>query len=172
MKTLLLFFFCFGFVAASEPCRYSAVLALPATLSSSSLSTVPMEVTVRWVCDQPLLVRVWGKEGYVGQKVGGDSIREFPKFFTESGEEVKCWEPLAQYLPYDAVRKLVGDQELKLKLQIWGSAEFKSPGRYYAVLEFYAEREDGNLVRLKTEKCWFTFVEEEKKKPNRVAGSD
>ncbi len=167
MKTLSLFLFCCCLAAASEPCRYSAVLGLPATLSSSSLSTVTAEVTIRWICDQPLLVRVYGKEGYVGKQVGRDSIRGVPKFFTESGEELKCWEPLAHYAPYDAVRKLVGDQQLKLELSIDGVAEFKGPGRYYAVLEFYAKREDGSLVRLETEKCWFTFVEEEKRKPNK-----
>ena len=163
MKYPLFLMFFSGFAFAGEPCRYSAVLALPATLNSTSLSQVPAEVTIRWVCDEPLLVRVWGKGNSIGRKIGGDARNDMPRIFTESGEEVKCWVPLAYYAPYDAVRKLVGDQELKIRLSFLGNAEFKAAGRYYAVLDFHAEQEDGKLVRVETEKCWFTFRAEEKK---------
>ena len=162
VKLLSLFLFYFGLGIAAEPCRCGAMLGLPAMLSSSSLSKVPAEITIRWKCEETLLLRVWGKHS-VCAKDGRESIHGFPEIFTESGEKVKCWEPLAEYVPYDTEHKLAGDQELKLELEILGSADFKAAGRYYAVLELYGELANGNFVKLKTEKCWFTFVGEGKK---------
>jgi hypothetical protein len=151
-----------NFASAWSTTTKAAILTLPDVLPvRCSLTEIEANVKIHWQDDQPVTIDVWSVDGR-------EIVSAKLSIYDETDKEVPVWVILSSYqAPYNARRKISKGDVVSLGLHLDGVAEFKRPGRYYAIATFYSALSEANVTEFKTQKCWFRVEDHGRGPPNK-----